>query len=55
MTTEEYLEEQVEEEAERIGLKENALNRNKRRSASNCRRNGVNPTISAKRTTPDKN
>ena len=25
------------------------------RSASNCRRNGVNPAISAKRTTPDKN
>ena len=25
------------------------------RSASNCRRNGINPAISAKRTTPDKN
>ena len=25
------------------------------RSASNCRRNGVNPAISAKGTTPDKN
>ena len=27
----------------------------KRRSASNCRRKGVNPAISAKGTTPDKN
>ena len=26
-----------------------------RRSVSNCRKNGVNPAISAKRTTPDKN
>ena len=26
-----------------------------RQSASNCRRNGVNPAISAKETTPDKN
>ena len=26
-----------------------------RRSSSNCRRNGVNPAISAKGTTPDKN
>ena len=26
-----------------------------RRSASNCRTNGVNPAISAKETTPDKN
>ena len=26
-----------------------------RRNASNCRKNGVNAAISAKRTTPDKN
>ena len=36
---------QVEEEPEKIGLKKE----------SNCRRNGVNPAISAKETTPDKN
>ena len=36
---------QVEEETEKIGLKkEDAL----RRSASDCRRNGVNPAISVK-------
>ena len=48
---------QVEEETEKIGLKENALETRQveRRSTSNCRRNGVNPAISAKGTTPDKN
>ena len=41
---------QVEEETEKVGLKKDALNRAKcRRSASNCRRNGVNPAIFAKR------
>ena len=47
----------MEEEAEKIGLKEDALNRAKveRRNASNCRSNGVNPAISTKGTTPDKN
>ena len=44
------------EETEKIGLKkENALNRDKwSDSASNCRRNEVNPPIYAKGTTPDK-
>ena len=42
---------QVEEETEKSGLKEDALNR----SGRNCRRNGVNPAISAKGTIPDKN
>ena len=46
---------QVEEETEKIGLKkEDALRQVEGRSASNCRRNGVNPAISAKGTTPDK-
>ena len=38
---------QVEEETERISLKEDALNRAKVESqnASNCRRNKVNPAI----------
>ena len=31
------------------------LNKMERWSASNCRRNGVNPAISVKETTPDKN
>ena len=47
----------MEEETEKIGLKKgDALRRDKWRdgSASNCRRNGVNPAISAKGTTPDK-
>ena len=36
-------------ETEKIGLKEDALNRAVERwSANNCGRNGVNPTISAK-------
>ena len=46
----------MEDETEKIGLKkENGLRQVERRSASNCRRNGVNPAISAKGTTPDKN
>ena len=44
---------QVEEETEKIGLKENALRQVEGRSASNCRRNGVNSVISAKGTTPN--
>ena len=36
-------------ETEKVDLKEDALNREKwRRSASNCKRNGVNPAIFAK-------
>ena len=31
------------------------LSKGERQSASNCRRNGVNPAISAKETTLDKN
>ena len=47
---------QVEEETEKIGLKkEDALRQVERRSASNCRRDKVNPAISAKGKTPDKN
>ena len=43
---------QVEEETEKIGLKkENAPRQVEGRSASNCRRNGVNSVISAKGTT----
>ena len=47
----------VEEETEKITSKKGgALNRaNERRRASNCRRNGANPAISTKGTTPDKN
>ena len=46
---------QVEEETEKIeeGCPESS--KVQRRSASNCRRNGVNSAISAKVTTPDKN
>ena len=44
----------MEDETEKIGLKEDALRQVGRRSASNCRRNGVNLAISAKGTTPDK-
>ena len=43
------------EETEKIGLKEDALRQVEGRSASNCRRDGVNPAISAIGTTPDKN
>ena len=48
---------QVEEETEKIGLKEDALRRRQVEgpSASNCRSNWVNPAISVKGTTPDKN
>ena len=47
---------QVEEETEKIGLKkEDALRKVERWNARNCRRNGVNPAISAKGKTPDKN
>ena len=46
---------QVEEETEKIDLnKKDALRQVERRSESDCRRNGVNPAISAKGTTPDK-
>ena len=48
-------EEDLEEETEKIGLKKDALRQVKRQSANNFRRNGVNPTISAKGTTPHKN
>ena len=47
---------QVEEETEKIG--EGGCPETRQvegRSASNCRRNGVNPAISVKGTTPDKN
>ena len=46
----------VEEETEKIGLKEDALDRAKveKWSASNCRRNEVNLPISVKGTTPNK-
>ena len=44
-------------EEEEIGLKENALNRDKWRDEVReiAEGNGVNPAISAKGTTPDKN
>ena len=45
---------QVEEETEKIGLKEDALRQVEGRSASNCRRNEVNPAISVRGATPDK-
>ena len=46
------------EETEKIGFEEKGCSESRqveRRSASNCKRNGVNPAISAKGTTPDKN
>ena len=47
---------QAEEETKKIGLKKkDALRQVEGRSASNCRRNGVNLAISAKGTTSDKN
>ena len=45
----------MEKETEKTGLKEDALRQVEGRSANNCKRNGVNPAISAKGTTPDKN
>ena len=48
---------QVEEETEKMGLEEGCpeMRQVERLSASNYRRNGVNPDISAKGTTLDKN
>ena len=43
------------EETEKIGLKKVDALRQVEWSASNCRRNGVNPAISAMGTTPDRN
>ena len=44
---------QVEKKIQKIGLKEDALKVEKW-SANNCRKNGVNPVISAKGTIPEK-
>ena len=44
----------MEEETERIGLKKEDALRQEKWRASNWRRNGVNPTMSAKGTTSDK-
>ena len=55
-TTEEDLEEaSKKEKTEKIGLKKGGCPESSKRSASNCRRNGVNSAISAYGTTPDKN
>ena len=48
---------QMEEETEKIGFEDGGCPETRQvegRSASNCRRNGVNPAIFAKGTTPDK-
>ena len=47
----------MEEETEKISSKEGGCpesSKVERRSVSNCRRNGVNPAISAKETIPNK-
>ena len=54
-TTEDLEEASKKEETEKIGLKKGGCPESSKRNASNCRRNGVNPAISAYGTTPDKN